>query len=201
MFKVLLLAALTSSLFAVEAEVKKASIIISVDSKKLSLKKGSRVELKEGNSVCFISGNGKLVLPSLKKQLTKPKRCVTISSSESKLLSYAQDMKNKLTVSFWDSTESVRHGTGTKGKTEYDSSENIVIGKNQKELFVIGEFGPLDVQVVLRDSDGEEVLVFENSDRDLTLVRIPKKQLKTGMSLEVYNGFEDLLLSKKIVVE
>lgn len=201
MIKLVMLVTLVSSLFAVEAKVKKADVVLSIDTKEVSLKKGSVVELTEGTTVCFVSGKGKFVIPALKKQLKKPKRCLMIPISQSELVSYTEDIKNKLTVAFWDSSESVRHGSGTKGETEYDSNENLVVSENQKELFIMGEFGPLDVLVVLRDSDGEEVLVFENSDSDVTIVRIAKEQLKSGMKLEIYNGFEDLLLSKNIVVE
>jgi hypothetical protein len=33
------------------------------------------------------------------------------------------------------------------------------------------------------------------------MVHIGRNQLTTGMSLEIYNGFEELMLSKQIIVE
>ena len=201
MFKIVVLAALMSSLFAIEAEVKKENIVVNIDTKDVSLNKDSVIDLKEGSTVCFVRGKGKLVIPLLKKQLKKPHRCLMVPISESELLSYTTDIKNKLTVAFWDSSESVRHGTGTKGATEYDSSKNIVVHKHQTELLVMGEFGPLQVLVTLVDETGKEILVIENSDSDVTIVKIARNKLKRGMRLNIYNGFEELLLSKKIVIE
>ena len=201
MFKLMIFLALTSSLFAVSAKVKKADVIVNINTKEVSLKKGSTIELSEGTNICFVGGEGKLVIAELKKQLKKPKRCLIIPISESQALSYATDIKNKLTVAFWDSSESVRHGAGTKGEAQYDSSQDLVIGENQSELLFMGEFGPLEVLVILRNSEGQEILVFENSDSDITIIRIAKEQLQTGMRLEVYNGFEKLILSKRIIIE
>jgi len=42
---------------------------------------------------------------------------------------------------------------------------------------------------------------FENDESDVTFIRIAKDSLKTGMTLEVYNGFEEPLMQRKIIVE
>ena len=201
MFKYISLLAMTSSLFAVGATVKKADIVVSVNAKEVALKKDAHIELTEGSTVCFVSGKGKLTIPTLKKQLKKPNRCLTLMNSVSEVTSYIKDIKNSLNVSLWDSSEDVHHGVGTKGKTEYDSNAPIVVKKGQKELVVTGEFGPLDVTTLLLDKNGKEVMVFENTDSDITVVKIPKEQLQTGMRLEIYNGFEDLLVRKRIIIE
>lgn len=201
MIKLVLVATLVSSLFAIEGKVKKADIVLNIDTKEISLKKGSVLELKDGSNVCFVSGKGKFVVPTLKKQLKKPKRCFMVPISKSELAGYTAEIKNKLTVAFWDSSESVLHGAGTKGMKKYDSSKVLIVGPNQQELFVIGEFGPLEVSAILREKDGTEILSFENTKSDITIIRIAREQLKSGMRLEVYNGFGELLLNKRIVVE
>lgn len=201
MFKYIILLAVTSSLFAVQATVKKADIVVNINAKEMALKKGASIELPEGSTVCFVSGKGKLAIKALKKQLKKPKRCLMVPISKSQAISYMADVKKKLTISLWDSSESVRHGAGTKGQTEYDTSAPLVVKADQKELLVTGEFGPLDVLVVLLDKEGNEVIAVENSDSDMTIVRIAREQLQTGMTLKISNGFEEVVVSKKIVVE
>ena len=202
MTKIILAGLVISSALAVEIKVKKADVVVSINTQELSLKKGDVKNLEEGTTICFLSGEGKIAVPALKKQLKKPNRCLMIPIAEDSAISYMADMKNKMTVAFWDSSESVRHGSGTKGETKFDNKGKFILSPDQNELLIFGkEFGPLPVVVILKDEKGNEVLNFENEDSEVTIVRIGRDQLKTGMNLEIYNGFESLMLSKKIVVE
>jgi len=202
MKKILLVGLLISSVFAVEMKVKKADVIVSINTQEVKLKKGDVKNLQEGTTICFLSGKGKVAIPDLKKQLKKPNRCLMIPISDSAVQSYASDIKGKLEVAFWDSSESVRGGKGTKGETTFESEGSFVLSPEQNELIVFGkEFGPLPVLVVLKDKDGNEVMRFENEESETTIIRIAKKQLATGMVVEVYDGFEALLLSKPVVIE
>jgi len=202
MKKVLLLGLLISSVFSVEMKVKKADVMVSINTQEFKLKKGDVQNLEEGTTICFLSGKGKVVIPALKKQLKKPKRCLMIPISDSAVQSYASDIKGKLEVAFWDSSESVRGGKGTKGETTFESEGSFVLTQDQNELIVFGkEFGPLPVIVLLKDKDGNEVMSFENEESETTIVRIGRKQLNTGMTVEVYDGFETLLLSKTVIIE
>lgn len=202
MKKLILLSLVVSSLLAVEMKVKKGEVIVSINAQKVSLQKGDVKELAEGTTICYLSGKGKVAFAALKKQLKKPKRCLMIPISESSAKSFASDIKNKLTIAFWDSSESVRHGAGTKGETEYESEGAFVLTPEQNELVIYGkEFGPLPVSVVLTNKEGNEVAVFENEESEVTLFRISRYLLENEMKLEIFNGFEELMLSKKIVVE
>jgi hypothetical protein len=202
MKKIVLGLCLTVSLFAVDIEVKKGDVLVSINAQEVKFKKGDKSALEEGTTICYKSGEGKVAIPELKKQLKKPGRCLMIPISEGSATSYIADMKNKATVAFWDSSESVRHGAGTKGQTEFDTEGSFVVKSEEKELLIYGkEFGPLPVLVVLKDEAGSELMSFENEESETTLVRIGKQNLKTGMSLEIYNGLEELMLSKKVVVE
>lgn len=202
MFKIIALSLVVSSLFGVQISVKKADVLITINTQELSMQKGQKQELKEGTTLCYISGKGKVVIPELKKQLKKSGRCLMIPLTNSTAQSYASSIKDMATVAFWDSSESVRHGAGTKGETEFDSSEAFILNNEQKELLIYGkEFGPLPVVIILKDEKGNELMSFENEESETTIVHIGKNQLKTGMSVEIYNGFEELMLSKNVVVE
>ncbi|WP_304544570.1 hypothetical protein [Sulfurimonas microaerophilic] len=202
MLKIVTCICLVNSLFAVEMTVKKDDVIVSINTQKTTLKKGQKQELTEGSTICFVDGKGKVVIPALKKQLKKPGRCLMVPLSEGTVTSYMADMKHKATIALWDSSESVRHGTGTKGQTEFNNDGAFILTPEQKELVIYGkEFGPLPVVVHLLDANGGEVMSFENEESETTLVRIGKQNLKTGMTVEVYNGFEELMLSKKVIVK
>lgn len=202
MKKLILLSLVVSSLLSVEMKVKKGEVLVSINAQEVSLQKGDVRELAEGTTICYLSGKGKVAFPALKKQLKKPKRCLMVPISESSAQTFASDIKDKLTIAFWDSSESVRHGAGTKGETEFDSEGAFILTPEQSELLIYGkEFGPLPVLIVLKDESGEEVLSFENEDSETTIVHIGKSQLTTGMTLEIYNGFEELMLSKNIIIE
>lgn len=202
MKKIVLMSLVVSSLFAVEMTVKRNDVVVNINTQEFHFKKGDIQELSEGSTICFISGKGKVVIPELKKQLKKPNRCFMIPISESTASNYAADIKNKLTVAFWDSAESVRHGAGTKGETKYESAEPFVVTSEQKELIIYGkEFGPLPVTAKLINQEGKEVLVFENDDSETTIFHINKDFLKDGMKLEIYNGFEELMVRKKLTLE
>jgi len=202
MFKIIALSLVVSSLFGVQMSVKKADVLVSINTQELSMHKGEKKELKEGTTLCYINGKGKVVIPALKKQLKKSGRCLVTPLSSSTAQSYASSIKDMATIAFWDSSESVRHGAGTKGETEFDSSKPFVLNKGQKELLIYGkEFGPLPVVVTLKDAKGNEIMSFENDESETTIVHIGKNKLKTGMSVEIYNGFEELMLSKKVMVK
>jgi len=202
MLKIITGISLVTSLFAVEMTVKKDDVVVSINTQQIRLQKGQKQELAGGSTICFVDGKGKVVIPELKKQLKKPGRCLMVPLAEGSVTSYVADMKHKASIALWDSSESVRHGAGTKGQTEFENDGAFVLTPTQEELVIFGkEFGPLPVVVVLKDANGNELMSFENEESKTTLVHIGKHNLKTGMKVEVYNGFEELMLSKKVVVE
>lgn len=202
MFKILSLGLLIPSLYATTLEVKKADVKASINTQEIVLKKGTTQKIEEGSTICYLEGKGKLLIPEYKRQLKKAGRCFMVPLSESTARSYANSLKNMATVAFWDSTESVRHGAGTKGEVEFDNKDSILLAKDQKEVLIYGNsFGPLPVVVLLKDKNGQEVLSYENEESETTIVRINRKYIDDGMSLEIYNGFEELLVSKKITKE
>lgn len=188
-----------SSALATTMEIKKAEVVVSVNTLTTRLKVGTTLDILEGTTVCYVKGKGKVIFPQLKKQLKKRGRCLLVPLSEENSESYIADIKNKITVAFWDSSESVHHGSGTKGNKEFTNSTPIIVSKSQNELVLYGkEFGPLPVTVVLKDKKGQILEHFENDESETTLVRISRAQFQEATSLEIYNGFEEKILTKEI---
>lgn len=197
MLKVLLLFIVVGSVYAVELVVKKADVEVNINSQKLTLSKGKKINLEEGSTICYLAGKGKIVISELKKQLKKPGRCLSVPISESMAEVYMKSLKKAIVTNFLDSTERVKHGVGTKG-----INNGAQIGFTETELVIISEeFGPLPVTAVIKDESGEELYSFENEESDVTAFRISKSLLKPGMVVEVYNGFEEFLLDEKIVIQ
>jgi len=203
MLKYLLIGSvLVSTLSAVNVKVKKADVLASINTQEVLLKKGEVKNLQEGTTICYMDGKGKLTFKELKKQLKKKGRCLMIPLDKSDSKSYLEDMKHKFEVAYLDSSESVNHGTGTKGQATFKEDGELLIKAKDSELVIYSEeFGPLPVSIILKDKDGNEVMEFENDESDVTFIRIAKDSLKTGMTLEVYNGFEEPLMQRKIIVE
>ena len=173
-----------------------------LNGEKTSLKAGERKEVAEGTTLCYGGGEGKVVIPALKRQLKKTGQCLMVPLSESGAAHYASALKSMANIAFWDSTESVRHGAGTKGETAYEKEGVIVLGKDQNELVIAGkEFGPLPVTAVLKSPDGKEVARYENDESEVTVFRIGRNTLSDGMKIELYNGFEELMLTRRIRID
>jgi len=192
-----------SSLYSsVAIEVKKADVLISINGQELAVKKGEHKELADGVTLCYEGGDGKVVIKKLKKQLKKEGRCLLVPVDKSQATTYIADMKHKMVVAFWDGTQSVSHGAGTKGVRTYNNEGSFVLTPKQKELVIYSEeFGPLPVTLIIKDKQGQEVMRFENDESEITLIHIDKKRLQTGMTLTVFNGFDEPILKKAIIVE
>ncbi|MBA3025264.1 MAG: hypothetical protein FP820_02515 [Sulfurimonas sp.] len=201
MYKSLLSLALASSLFAVSVEIKKSDVTLSLNTQELTLQENATRNVEEGSTICYLSGEGKINIPALKRQLKKTGQCLMIPISQSTADQYIKSIKDMTTIAYWDPSENVRHGAGTKGELEYESKE-LHIAKGQAELIINGkEFGPLPVVALLKDKEGNEIAKFENEESDTTFFRISRYFLNKSARLEIYDGFDKLLLSQKIILE
>ncbi len=200
--KLLIGSVLISTLNAVNVEVKKADVLVNINTQEVLLKKGEVKNLQEGTTICYMDGKGKLTFKELKKQLKKKGRCLMIPLNKSASKNYLADMKHKFEIAYLDSSESISHGTGTKGQTIFKKSGKLLVKAKDSELIIYSkEFGPLPVSIVLKNKNGKKLMHFENDESDITFIRIAKRFLKTGMVVEVYNGFEEQLMQRQIILK
>ena len=203
MYKMLLLLGfMISPMLALTIQGQNADVTIAINSQEMVLKSGDTKEILEGSTLCFISGEGSIKIPELKRQLKKNGQCIMLPSSDNSVASHANSLKTLASSALWDSSENVKHGTGTKGVAEFEKGGTFTLSKEQTELVLYAkEFGPLPVVAIVKNAQNQEIIRLENEDSTETLFRIPKKLLESGMQLEVFNGLDEKLISKKIEKE
>lgn len=194
---------LTSSmLFANSLLVKKGDVVILLNNVEKSLKKGNELALDYGTSVCFKNGKGRVVI-NKRIQLKKPGKCYLVPVPKGfDIKEYMAKAKDMISVAMIDSSETVRHGVSTKGTNDLDDGKDIILKKEDKDLIIYSEkFGPHPVIVNLKDSNGNLIMSLENEENDITFFKVASSSIKTGYRVEVIDGFEEVLIDKKIVKE
>ena len=198
----LLLGLMVSPMLALTIQVQNGDVTISINAQEITLKNNETKEVSEGATLCFVSGQGSVKIPDLKRQLKKSGQCIMTPSSEGAVATQMNTLKTMANSSLWDSTEKVKQGVGTKGTAEFEQGGTLALSKEQTELVLHAkEFGPLPVVAIVKTATNQEVMRLENEENIVTLFRIPKKLLSSGMQLEVYNGLDEKIISKKILVE
>ncbi|WNY97959.1 hypothetical protein SUSP_000377 [Sulfurospirillum sp. 'SP'] len=198
----LLLGFMISPLLALTIQGQNADVTITINSQEIVLKNGETKEILDGSTLCFISGEGSIKIPELKRQLKKNGQCIMLPVSNNSITSQVNSLKTLASTSLWDSSENVKHGTATKGVAEFEQGGTLTLKKEQTELILHAkEFGPLPVIAIVKNAQNQEIIRLENEDSTETLFRIPRKLLESGMQLEVFNGLDEKLISKKIEKE
>lgn len=192
----------TTFMFANGLVVKNGDVVITLNNVEKSLKDKESLALDFGSTVCFKSGEGR-VLINEKIQLKKPNKCYLVPTpKEFDIKDYALKAKDLISVAMIDSTEKVKSGVSTKGVNDLDDGTDIVLKSSAEDLVVYSDkFGPLPIIVNLKDENGNVLMSVENEQSDITLFKVAGNTIKTGYKVEVLNGFDEVLVSKKIIKE
>ena len=190
----------TSAVFAYTAQVKKADITVTVNSKDKSLKKGDSFDLSAGDIVCYKDGDGRLVIKgdSYTKQLSKKSSpCQKLPTDKKK----SEDVKVMAMVAsvFAKSQEESVNGVSRKDTQIKEQKKEIKLDKSKKYILVENrDWGPLPVTLTIVDANGKVISSYENAEDDVTSFLIPTDRLKSGYTLKVTNAFGDSLAVVKI---
>jgi len=192
----------TISLFAFKAEVKKETVYLLINDKNISYKAGEIFSLKAGDLVCFISGNGRVVIKGDKyrKQISRhTKSCKTLPSKDNNKKNYISLVTNKIVETFSNTKESVVNGVSSKGSIELINNNLIHLNKNSKYLILKSkEWGPLPVTIQILDNKGEVIISDINDNDDLASFIFPIQNLKDGYIINIYDGFDKLKVKSTI---
>lgn len=191
-----------SILSANSLTVKDGDVIASINNVEKSLKNGNELALEYGSSVCFKSGNGR-ILVNEKIQLKKPNKCYLVPVPEGfDIKDYIAKAKDTVMITMIDSSENVKHGVSTKGTNDLDDGKDIVLKNSNEDLVIYSkEFGPHPVMINLKDEKGNILMSVENEESDITFFKVANTSIKSGYQVEVLDGFETPILIKKIVKE
>lgn len=182
-------------------DVKDDNVILKINGDEKSIAKGKRILLDKGDTVCYISGNGRLIVDE-QRQLKNSNECFILPVNQDfNLDKFVSSMKSKAYIVFFDSTERVRHGASTKGSEIHNQSNILNLEKGQDLLISSNQFGPLPVKIQLYNADKMLVQTYVNESDKTTFLHLTHNVLSNGYEIKIQNGFGQLLMQSSIVIE
>lgn len=187
--------------FNSELIVKKDSVVISVNGKNIELNINDKLELPHGSSVCFLDGDGRVVINN-KKQLTKnSKQCYTVPVPEGfKIEQYISNLADKAKVALITGELSVKDGVSTRSTLISTTAQGkYKIQPNQQEVVIFSDsYGPLPVTLNIINNHNKIIHTYKNEDSSSSLFVIPVELVENNYKIQVTNFFDDLLLDYEI---
>lgn len=174
--------------------VKDSDASVKINGAKKNLPKDTQINLIGGDSICFLNGDGRIIINDYKQLSRENKTCYIVPISKNvDIKEFITSLKDKVYVAYFDSTETLRHGSSAKGSNAQESSD-ILLKKGQDLLISSNRFGPLPVKISIYDENDVLLDTFINEKESNTLLRISHDALKDGYKLKVLNGFDQALL-------
>jgi hypothetical protein len=195
----------TLGLLAFDAKVNKANVILMVNGIEKSYKANEAFKLNNDDIVCFVSGDGRVVITgeNYKKQLSKhSKKCKHLHGQNHKKSDYVALAKNGIVGVFGETKENIRSGVSTRGVTMDTYTQDIHVRPDAKYILMEKEtWGPLPVTLKVLDEKGRSIIEDINEENDLSSFVIPVSQIKQGYRIVIQNVLEDDLVNAKIIME
>jgi esterase/lipase superfamily enzyme len=192
-----------NAVFATNLMVKNGDVTLLINSYRIQLEKDQNITLAAGAMVCFVEGNGKVIINNKKELDSKTPGCYQIPiKNDFNIKKFLSTAENRIVVS---SKNENNNGANTnRGSTTLSSSETrevIFISSSDKEVVIYDEtYGPLPITLSIKKPDGTIMKKIINEDNPKTFFRIPTAYLEDDSGIEVSNAFGDKLLDKKVAV-
>jgi len=187
----IVLLSLATFLLAQKMEVKDANVVISLNAKKLTLTKGAKKILQEGDSIRFVSGKGRVVIGMV--QLFKKGDHYQLPLSNGfTIKGFLKEKKSSFLALFDKTKPTSRDGVAFKGKLP--KIERVIHISSQKDLAILNDhFSPAPISLIIRNENGEVIEELISKNGKITFFRIDMDILKDGYSLLITNGNGDHL--------
>jgi F420-0:gamma-glutamyl ligase len=193
----------TGLLSAFNAEVKKDSVSLLINDQAQNYEVGKTFALKAGDLVCFVSGEGRVVLKGEKysKQLSKrSKNCKRLPTANKETKDYLALSTKRIIANFENAKETSVAGVSTRSVTTGETiTTPLTIKRGVKYLIIENDkWGPLPVSIQIVDTQGEVVAMDSNEEELVTTFVFPVSVLKEGYTIKVVNAFDELLVKSEI---
>jgi len=188
-------------LFANSLIVKEGDVKLLINGQTIDVKKDQNLTLEEGSMVCFLSGDGKVIIDNTKQLDNKTRDCYQLPIKDNfDIDAFMSSSKNSIAVLAKENTSKSR---GTKGISESSSeTADLVLSQVDKEVIIYNEtYGPLPVTLNIKKSDGTNVKEIVNEENIKTFFRVPATYLENNSKIEITNAFGDTLLNKQVVIQ
>lgn len=193
-----------SVLLASHLTVKDSDATLLINGQEFEVPKDHNLTLKPGTMICFVKGEGKVVINGKKELDQKTKECYQVPIDDTfdikHFLLTAEDKSIAKTAVVSSSGEDAVIHRGYAVADDVKGIPGIItIKPSDKEVVIYDKsYGPLPVTLNIKKSDGTTVKSIVNENSPKTFFRIPTRYLENGLKIEVTNAFGDKLLDKKV---
>jgi len=193
----------TLLLSAYNAEVKKDSVSLLINDQVQNHEAGKTFALKAGDLVCFISGEGRVVIKGEKysKQLSKrSKSCKRLPTVNKETKDYLALSTKRIIANFENAKETAVAGVSTRSVSTGETITTPLTIKSDLKYLIIenDKWGPLPVSIEIINTQGEVVASDSNEEELVTSFVFPISVLKEGYTIKVANAFDELLVNSVI---
>ncbi len=174
--------------------VKKDDVTLLINGQEVQVPKDHNLTLKEGTMVCFLKGNG-IVIVDKKMQLDKKnKACYQIPVKDDfTLQTFLSKSENQIVISSeMKKDTNVSLTRGIKSVIPSTDDKVLSISTDDKEVVIYDEtYGPLPVTLNIKKPNGTVMTKVINEENPKTFFRVPTSYLENGSKIEVTNAFGD----------
>lgn len=208
MNKLLISLILATSVFAFTAEVKKDKVKLQINDTIKTYNVSDNIALNGGDIVCFIEGNGRVILKgdNYKKQLSKrSKICKKLPVPKNVSKDYIAMIQKSVVTVFANAKEKEVDGLSLKGGGESCSvaNDDVILDSNKKFIAIESKsWGPLPVKMSIYDKDNKLIEESTNGEDAETSFIIPTNIVPTkGCRIKVSNALGEELMNSKVLLK
>lgn len=184
-------------LFANYLTVKGGDVTVLINGQEFNIPKDHNLTVKSGTMICFVKGEGTVIIDKKIKLSSKDPKCYQIPlDSDADINTLLSSIGDEALIS----TEQEKAPASSRGIETTKVSKGIIsLPPSKKEVVIYSEsYGPLPVTLSIKRSDGTVIKEIVNEESSKTLFRIPTSYLNNDAKIEVTNAFGDKLLDKKV---
>ncbi len=181
-----------NTLFANSLIVKEGDVRLLINGQTMDVTKDQILTLEEASMVCFLEGDGKVIINNTKQLDNKTHDC------------YQLPIKDDFDIDALISSSKHSIALLSKENTSESSSdtEDLILSQDDKEIIIYHEaYGPLPVTLDVKEPNGTTVKKFVNEKNSKTFFRVPSIYIKNNTHIEITNAFGETLLSKQIIIK
>ena len=162
-----------SFVFSDTLVVKKFDVRVLINGNEHALKVNETLKLEEGSTICFLDGNGTVIINDTYR-LKAINECYQVPISDSFDLKKITDLTHVKIIHSTEQESSIR-SVGTKSVAgENTSTQDLKLNNADKEVIIYSEnYGPLPVTLTIKKSDGTVSQQLINEDNIKTFFRVP----------------------------
>ncbi len=179
------------TLLAFDAQVDGGDVVLMVNEINQTHKAQTKLKFNDGDTVCFVSGEGVLKIKNDTKTLTQ----------ENKSCKYFGDFTNTQTNGTSPTRGKMQDAISYRNATssEIDTTP-IAIKATDKYLHIKSKvWSPRTITIKIFDTQGKVVATDANKNNPVTSFIFPTDILKDGYRVKVMDGFDGVLMDSLVV--